>query len=368
MKNIKRKNQKNNYINGLCILIIILLVSTGCKKEEPIMLVEDYLILVEDEHVQENEVMVYVYQVVEEFEQVGGKEVWEFEDFSGGKSAIEVAKEAVFENVVRMKVLNQKSREFSIELTESKRSNVVKQARLYFDKMSESYKEVNKISYELVEQVFIESAVASEVALEVTVDFLPEEDVILEKLLENKDYAMLYGLDTNDILTEVSARHILFAVRELDQSGDYVTLTDEEKSLQYNLAEEVHTMAVDGVEFNSLVVEYSNSEQNEFTFSKAFIPDGFKESLSTLAEGEVSEIVEDESGYHLFKIESIKLPTEEEINDFESNVNSFEEELRGNIITNLRENAFNSLYEEWKQDIIVRLDKTVWDDIQLQID
>lgn len=373
MKSIKLKYNKKTSYKGLykqqgIFLLILLLILIGCKKEEPILFIEDYLILVDDDHVQKNEVMVFVYQIVEEFEKVGGAEVWEFEDFSGGKSAIEVAKEAVFENIVRIKVLKAKSSEFNIELSEEQKSQVKSQAQVYFDSMLESFKTTNKITYELVETLFLESAIATEVALEVTEDYIPEETIILEQLLLNDDYSKIYGLDTVDILTRITARHILFPVRELDQSGEYVMLTDEEKSLQYILAEEVHDMAIDGVDFKSLVTEYNGTEENEYVFSKALIPDEFKEELSTLAEGEVSEIVENEDGYYLFKVEGIELPLEEDIIKFEASVTDFENELRESIISALREDAFNSLYDEWKQDIVVRLDKTVWDNIELQID
>ena len=117
---------KNFYKKGLLFLIMLLILSSlfACSKSEIPSEVIDYVISVNDDEVQQNEVMIYVYQVVEEFQSIGGEEVWEFEYFSGGKSAIQVAKEAVLEYIVRIKVHNKKSIELKVTLDQAEDAKV----------------------------------------------------------------------------------------------------------------------------------------------------------------------------------------------------------------------------------------------------
>lgn len=352
----------------LVILVGLIALLSGCKTEEPVIITSDYLILVNDVYVQEDEVMVYVYQVVEVFEQLGGKDVWEFEDFSDGKSAIEVAKDAVLDNVVRMKVLNEKAKELNIELSEEQLVVSANQATEFYASMSNSYKVEYGITADLVEQVFIESALAGEVAREVTVDFVPNESLILEQMQKNEDYMLTESLDPTDVLTELSIRHIYVSVFEENQEGDYVSLTEEQKEVKYELALDAHQLAEDGVDFESLVEGYSDRDDGLIKYSKAFLPEEYRDSLITLAEGEVSNIIEDDQGYHIFKVVGVKEPTEQDIATLEASLKEFQDELRLAVIEEQKEEAFNSFYEAWEQDVVVRLDKDMWSNINLDTD
>ncbi len=364
---------------GKKLISIVLLLSLssvlGCSKSnEEQNNGQSYLVKVNDHLVYENEVMIYVNKVTREFEEIGGKNVWEFEDFSGGKSAIEVAKEAVIDNIVRIKVLKDKSNELNLTLNKDEISVVNEEAIEYLSSISDAFKEVNNVELEIMIKVFSEFAIANKVMSQVTDEFNPASDEIIARMNENEEYSNLKGTNITELLTEIYVEHILFTIREKDQSGEYVTLTEDEKSIKYNKVEMVLQLAIDGVEFDTLMNQYSEEifpeeleDNGIYQFSKALLPEEFKEELMFLDKNEISNIVESELGYHIFRVKDIVVPTDEEIKIFNDKFILFEEDLRKTIIQQLKEEAFNRLYNEWKKSVDISIDREVWEIIDLKI-
>jgi len=368
--NIKLTNK------AILLLMILLMISSflSCTKVEEEVNESQYIVLINDQKVSVNEIMIYVYQVVEEFQEIGGVEVWEFEDFSGGKSAVEVAKDAVIENIVRIKVLNSKSVELGIQLSEEEKAQVNIQAREYIAKMSSEYKQIHEVNLDLMLLVFKEFALANKVIDTVTSDYAPSELIIEEKMTDNIEYKRISELQTIDLLTEINVEQLVLQTRRKDQSGEYVTLTDYEKSLKYNKAVEIVNKAENGEAFEVLIKNYSeetveeDSETNGlYNFSKALLPDQFRDGLVDLEIGEISQIIESETGYHIFKVVEIKTPTNEDILNFDKNFVLYKEDLKKSVVEELKKEAFDQLYSKWKESVKVSIDRVKWDLISLQI-
>ncbi len=366
------------------MILMLLLVSSffGCSQNQPATeevnedQTPDYVIKVDDNYIDRSELMIYVYQVGKEFIEIGGENVWEFEDFSGGKSAVQVAKDAVIENVVRIKVLKKKSQELDIELNEDELVLVGQEATAFFDEVEASFIDTYDITFKDVQRVFQEFAIAGKVLTQTTQEFVPEnETIIMNKMLENEEYARLKGVDTGLLLTELKVDHILLITREKNQSGEYVTLTEDEKASKLEQIKKIRKQALEGVDFTKLRDLYSeetfpNEQDSEgaYEFSMALLPEEFESALKGLKVGQVSDIVETELGYHLFKVESIVQPSDEEILNFESNFESYEKKVHDNALMTLKQEAFNRLYEEWKKQVDVSVNRDVWEAISFTED
>ncbi len=369
----------------ILLIISLLLVSSffGCGQNEPSRqevvsdeTIPEFVLRVDDNYIDRSELMIYVYQVGKEFIEIGGENVWEFEDFSGGKSAVQVAKDAVIENVVRIKVLKKKSQELSIELTGEEEVVVDQEATAFFDQVEASFIDAYDISFQDVRRVFEEFAIAGKVLTQTTSEFFPENDEIIEnKMLENEEYARLKDVDTTLLLTELKVDHILLVTREKNQSGEYVTLTEDEKASKLEQVQNIRVRALDGEDFAKLRGMYSeetfpNEQESKgaYEFSMALLPEEFESALTNLQIGEISDIVETELGYHLFKVVSIEEPSNEEIRNFESNFENYEQKVHDNALMALKQEAFNRLYEEWKKQVDVSLNRDVWEAISFTED
>lgn len=367
------------------IVSLIIIGFTGCAKEKTTVTEEQNILVVDDVVVEQPEIMIYVYQVVEEFQRIGGENVWEFEDFSGGKSAVEVAKDAVLENIIRIKVINKKAVELGISLSDEQVQNARQKANEYFKTMKTEYISSHSITLSLMEKVFYEFALSNEVVKNVTSDFTPSNEVVEQRMLENDEYNRVKNVDITLLLTEIEAQHIFIETRTKDSSGNYIPLSDTEKNEKYNLAESLYERAMNGEAFDSLVTEYSDertaddngimgetipeSEQQgigDYIFSKGLLTDTPFSSLMDLNEGDVSKIIEDATGFHIFKIISIILPTDEKINSFNTDFAAFEADLRKSTEQDVINESFEQLYKQWKELAKVTLDRAQWDAISLQ--
>lgn len=375
-------------IRAIYIVLIVSLIFvafSGCSKEKNVTPEVQNILVVDDVIVTEPEIMIYVYQVVEEFQRIGGENVWEFEDFSGGKSAVEVAKDAVLENIIRIKVINKKAVELGITLSDEQVQNARQKADEYFKSMKSEYIANHKITLSLMEEVFYEFAVSNEVINNVTSDFTPSNETVEQRMQENEEYNKVKNVDITLLLTEIEAQHIYIETRTKDTGGNYIPMSEAEKNEKNKLAQTIYEKAVNGESFDTLLTDYSDEKSTDdelvmgesiknpqqqsvgkYIFSKGLLTDTPFASLMNLKEGDISSIIEDTTGYHIFKIKSIILPTEDKINSFETDFVAFEAELRKSTEQDIVNESFEQLYEQWKELAKVTLDRAQWDTISLQ--
>lgn len=368
----------------LIVLLIIISFSSCSKKEEDVQ-PESNILVVDDVVVEKPEIMIYVYQVVEEFQRIGGENVWEFEDFSGGKSAVEVAKDAVLENIIRIKVINKKAAELGIVLTQEQQQNARQKAEEYFSSMRAEYIQSHGITSDLMIQVFSEFALSNEVIKNVTSDFTPSQDTVEARMRENEEYNRVKDVDVTLLLTEIDVQHIFIETRTKDSGGNYIADSDAEKAQKYDLAEQIYKEAQNGAAFDELIQNYSDEQATEeelivgdsiggsntknvgeYVFSKGLLSETPFAALIDLKEGEISSIIEDSTGYHLFKIKSVILPTEDKIETFKADFAEFENELRKSTEKDVISESFEQLYKQWKELTKVTLDTVQWTNISLQ--
>jgi len=361
-------------INFIALLVVFtLLTFTGCSTVPEEVQPQDYIVKVDEQMVDKTEMMIYVNQVMKEFEKIGGQDVWSFEDFSGGKSAEEAAKEAVIDNVVRIKVLVEKSKELNVTLSDDQIVAVQQEALNYLNNIDDDYIKAHDITLEKMVKVFTDFTLANEVKKHVTDNFVPSVTSVDEKMQANEEYTTLKNYKALELLTSIRVEHILLLTRDKDQSGDYVTLTDDEKAIKYNTAVDIRKLAQDGADFTELMKEYSEEtfpgdspDNGIYEFSKALIPEEFDKQLKDLDQGDVSEIIESDLGFHIFKVIEIIKPTSADIQAFNDNFVQYELELRKSVAEELKDEAFNSLYEEWKKSVNISVNRDAWEEISLQ--
>lgn len=122
--------------------------------------------------------------------------------------------------------------------------------------------------------------------------------------ISDEDIQNYYDMNTSEFETEktVEARHILLSVDE-DASQDVV----EEKRKK---AEEILEMAKNGTDFAELAKEYSEGSTRETggllgEFKKGDMVEPFSDAAFSMAEGDISEPVRTQFGWHLIKVEKI---------------------------------------------------------------
>lgn len=359
-----------NY-NVLIILIIGMLLLVGCNGFG-VRKTNSALISVGEEKISSAETMIYLLQAKEEFERVGGPDVWEIpkEDFTGGKTPEQVAKERAMDNLIRDKIFVSQAKNLGLSLQEDKISQAKQLAKDYFSKIPENTIKKYNITAEIVEEAFLDFSLAQEVSTSIKNNYEPKQAQIEKKMMEDPDYSKLKGHDPKEILTYVRFKRVLIYTTEINANNERASLSDEEIAEASRQIEFAHKEAKSGRDFDSIIDEFSQEQQagevrGEFNISQALLSKELVDAFSKLKINEISPIVTTESGFQFFKIIEIKIPTEQEISNYSAEFEKWEETLRKNAEESLKEKAVTEIYTEWKKDYAITVETEQWDNMSI---
>lgn len=336
----------------LCLLIVAL---SGCRTRTS---EEDAWLTVGDAQVMTGEVMVYLLQTYNDFEAYGGEDVWLIEDFSGGKSAEEVAVEGARQNLVKVKVLLPKAEEMGIVLDAEEEARLISESHGYFAGLDSSFVQESNITADLVFEVFKENYLADRVMSETMDSYTLNEEEIDAYILADPDYSRLAGMDVLDALTAYRLHVIVIRTHERDAAGQWQPLEPSVQKERAVLVQDIFEQLEKGADFVELVQAHSqtdylgeNPEGMEIT--KAQLTDIYREALASMAIGDYTGIIEGEFGYHILKLVAVENPTDEGIEQYKERFLAWEEALRAEARLELTKDAFEIIYQRWRSAVPV---------------
>lgn len=311
------------YISKIMLLFMCIFYLVGCSSGKQntnntnITSNNDYVLNINGVNITIDEVMPYLLQVKMEFEELGGEDVWDHNDFSGGQNAKYVAKQGVLDNVIRTKILITKSEEMGISLTEAEKNNIKNQSLKYYEELDEADITKYQLTENSILKSFTEYQLANKVIHEMTKEYIPDEEELQEALMGNENYAELKNKNPKETLRKIKVQQIVRNTHKKNENNEYTLISQDILEKAKKTADEVYNKAKDGENFTNLVKKYSQNTQSrekngEDTLLVGLIQDVFP-SLINLKSGEISEILQSDVGYHIFKITDIIEPSEEEI-------------------------------------------------------
>ncbi|GMQ57524.1 peptidylprolyl isomerase [Vallitalea sediminicola] len=363
------------WISKYILLFMCIFCLVGCsskkviKEEIDTYKDNDEIITIDDVGIKVDEVMPYLLQVKMEFEELGGEDVWDHNDFSGGKKAEDVAKLAVLDNLIRTKILVKKSDEMGITITDSEEEEVRSQALKYYNDLKKADIENYHLNKESIFNSFKEYRLVNKVITEMTNGYVPKEEELANKLLENEYYVKLESSNLEDILLSLKVVHIFIETHEKNDNDEYVIISPDIEDEAKKRIEEIYDKAINKEDFTSLVKKYSQDESTkdnngEYILPVRLLDDDFQD-LIELKPGDISDIKQSDYGYHIFKLLEKIPPTDEEIKEFSEEFKKYENQLKEEYKEQLKNSAFNTIYEEWKNNTIVDLNEELWAKIDI---
>lgn len=354
----------------LCLLIVIFFLgNTGCSNKD-----DDNdtlaIVTINGDKVFKEEMMLYLLQIKSEFEQLGGKDVWDIEDFSGGKTANEVARQGALENLIKVKLLVKSAGDMNIALTDDEKEETKERAKEYFGNIEDKYLEDYNITKEIVINTFLEYQLTKKITDNITSSYKPTEDEIYEKMLSNEDYAKLVDKDAKDVLTQIKVKHIVTKTHIENEQGELIPLSVDEQKEAYEKIQEAYFSAINGKDFDRLIEQYSEDELKDnnkgvYDFSKALMTIEYREELENVAIGGISSIVNSQYGYHIFKVIDKSQPSEEEIKEYKDNFIRWEDTLKKEYEEILKNEAFVDTYQDLKLNADIDINSEEWNKIKI---
>lgn len=292
---------------------------------------KDEVFRVEDVSCQRPELMVYLTTTQNQYESVYGEEIWN--TTLDGVTLEENVKETVLAKIAQIKTMYLLARERQVTLEETEEELVSQAANTYFSALNATEIERMGVSLETIENLYREYAMAHKVYELIIQDINPEI--------------------SDDEARTITVQHILIRTGTSDGQGNKIDYSQEEKQEAYEQAQEIREMALDEAnDFVQLANRYSEDSNITYSFGKGEMDTAFESAAFELETGEISQVIESRSGYHIIKCIST-------FNREETDANKVK------IVQQRRDEVFGQEYDSFVATLARRLNQEVWDEITL---
>lgn len=321
----------------LCLLLCALMLClSGCGpdlSDTKIVLTtglnKDEVFRIETISCSRPEMMVYITNIQNQYENVYGERIWETE--SDGTTLEERVKENALAKMAQVKTMNLMAGSMGITLTPEELKSVDTATDIYYDSLSNSEIEGMGISRDTIYDLYREYLTAQRVYGEIISDVNPEV--------------------SDDEARNITIEYIYIYTYTTDGAGRRVQLGEDENKAAFARAKEAHARAVEGEDFDSLVAEYSDSDDMIISLGKDDIANAYiRNALFDLANDDISEVLSTDDGYLIARCLSTYNLEETDLNKVK-------------IVERERESVFSETYDAYVADLTRKLNDQLWNEI-----
>lgn len=246
-----------------------------------------------------------------------------------GSTYEETTKESIMTNLQNMYLIAQHAEEYSISLTEEEQDAITAVAEQFDADNSDEVKEVVS-GYQKNIETFLE----------------------LMTIQTKMNTAMREGVDeevSDEEAAQKSMQYLYFSYTSSGEDGTTTELTDEEKETLKTTAQGIGDRLKNGEDINTLAEEAGVEVQTTTFDSETSIPnsDLIAAADALENEGDVTELVETDSGIYVAKLTSL---LDREATDAEKET----------IIEQRRQEQYDSLLEQWRDAVEIKVNERVW--------
>lgn len=277
---MRRGKGMKNFI--VLVLTMAVLLMAGCGQELVFTtgFGPDQVFQVGDTGCTTAEMMVYLLSTQGQYEKAYGDGIWEAN--LGESTLEEEVKDSVLEKAAQIKTMYLMALGNELVLEDARKEKCKQAAEIYLQELGTENAVKLGITEELVARMFEEYALANMVYDTILAGVTPEI--------------------SDDEARIITVQHILFRTYEKDASGNRVNYSEEKKQELLQETYQVLDLAKEGGhDFAELAARYSDDPTIQYSFAKGEMDASFEEASFLLAAGEISDVVESESGYHIIK-------------------------------------------------------------------
>lgn len=297
-----------------------IVLTTGFEKDE--------IFQIEKKVCTMPEIMLYLMNTKNEYEEVFGEEIWEATQ--EGVDLQSQLKESVIAALARIKAMNLMAEKEGISLEEEELAKLAEIAEIYYASLTEEEIAALGVSRELIYEMYQEKALADKIYAYLIADINPEI--------------------SDDEARTIKVAYIFFKTYHLDEKGNKQEFSEQSKKETYERAREALQKAKDGEKFDSLMNSYSDSEEHTMSFGKGTYPEAFEKVAFNLATDEISHIITTDDGYIILKCISTFDRDETDRNKLK-------------IVEEKRKEVFDEEYSAFIQELTKTLNEKLWESV-----
>ncbi len=323
---------KNKRWTALALSLFLALGLGGCEsinRDTKIVLTtgftKDEVFRIETASCYKKEVMVYLTNLQNQYEQVYGTEIWQQE--RDGVTIEQSVKESVLAEIAQIKTMNLMAENYGLSLNEAEQSAVEEAAKTYYESLTETEKKQLDVTVDTIRQLYKEYALADKVY----------------------DYMIK---DVNPEISDDEARTVVvqqILIRTGTQEQPY---SDEQKSYAYAQAVEALRRVEAGEDFDVVAARYSEAAESTVSIRKGDRDAAYEDTAFELGNEEVSDVIETPEGYYILKCVST-------LNREETDSNKVK------IVEERRKEVFGREYDSYVQTLTRHMNEEIWQEITL---
>lgn len=326
----------NKVIQNICIALACVLcaftVGCGSESETEIILTKNFepdeVFRIEDVSCFLPEIMVYLVNSENKYNEIFGEQIW---SVPIGDSTVESEyKETILARIAQIKVMNKMAAENGLELDSEECSLSDTAADEYFASLSKQEVELMGVDVSLIRQLYREFALANKQYNSIISSIQPEI--------------------SDDEARAVSVKTILVKTYSSTVDGEKIPYTQQQRQEAHDRILEARQKLYDGTDFDVVAADYNEDTESMYSFGRGVMPQVFEDTAFSLQNGEISDIIETEYGYHILMCNSTFDREETEAN-------------KAGIIKQRQQEYFNEVYAEYVQTLTANLNKTLWDSV-----
>ena len=318
-----------------CLLIGLCLVGCeGINRDTKIVLTtgftKDEVFRIETASCYRREVMVYLTNLQNQYEQIYGTEIWQKE--RDGITIEQSVKESVLAELAQIKTMNLMAEKYGLSLSDVQQDAINEAAKAYFDSLTAVEKKEMDVTFNTIRQLYREYALADKVYDYMIQDVNPEI--------------------SDDEARTVTLQQILIKTGTRDAEGNVISYSEQQKSYAYAVATEALRRVEAGEDFDVVANKYNEAAESTVSIRKGEADAAYEEIAFALGNEEVSDIIETGEGYYILKCIST-------LNREETDVNKVK------IVEERRKEAFSREYDSYVQTLTRHMNEELWQEITL---
>lgn len=333
MNSRKRRRNKFGLIIIACLLIGVIVI--GCTSKSTSIIFVDKLgakdvFRINDSVCTLSEANIYLTNLQDQYESVYGCDMWETK--CGDLTIEDYVKKTVIAQLAQIKSMALFSKQYDIELTQDEINTLNQAAKEYFSSLSDEQVKAMGITLEDVVNAYSDYLLASKVYSSLTTETNTEV--------------------SDDEARVITVQQIVINKYSLDQSGNKVPSTEEEKAEAYNKASTILEKAKNGEEFANLAENYSDNDTCELSLGRGKMENSVEKIVFNMENDELSDIIETEDSYYIMKC----------INSYDIEATDANKEV---IIEQRKAKAFDEVYEVFVNGLVSEFNDELWNAVTL---
>ncbi len=318
-------------------MILSMTLLAGCGSSSK----KDVVVTIDDEDIYLNEAMYYIYMVEANFGMMIGLDYWDTL-VDDERTFADTTKEYVMDSLVDMHILALEGEKAGLEISPEYDTQLKASAVEFYNSMSDEIVDITGLNEQSIYEIVAKNYIGS----------MQQNFMINDLDIDSEAIAAEYDREE---LRQYNTEFLQIPFVSIDEEGNQVELTDEEKATAKETLEKVLTEIESGKTFDEIIEEYEDitKRTSNFAIGTNAVNIKYEEAAIKLENDEITkEVIETDNSYYIIKM-------------IDNNSDEYYNSIISDAISQKQQELFQEQLDEIKENYTITTNEAVWDTVKL---